>query len=236
MRMLKRQLKKMRLHACPTRQFKKRLWVELCAEMEDGVPIRRHSFVWRYGAVALAVVMIVFTSGTAVYAYESPSVATGHPLYFMKNAAEKIQGGFAWNEDRKVQYHARMMDRRLKEAEHYLQQAEYLAPSFEQATMEFAETISTLDSCPCQHGLREQVIARVEEQSMRYQTILLHVSQNGETAEVVQIQVPDEFVQQVRQVQYHLDNSGFSQEEASRLFPERVGKVMIKMEMAVPAH
>jgi hypothetical protein len=73
--------------------------------------------IWRRVApAAVAAVVVFFLVGGSAYAYNSPGVVPGNPLYFMKNNLEKIEGWVARHPDAQAQFHNRMADRRLAEA------------------------------------------------------------------------------------------------------------------------
>lgn len=113
---LKQQLKKLRGEASPSKDFKQALWSELSGEFDKAY---RPTRVWRLKLIAipaLALVLLV-TTGTGVYAYASPGVGDGHALYPMKRGIEGIEKKFAASPEARVQFHMKMMDRRLDEVD-----------------------------------------------------------------------------------------------------------------------
>ena len=78
---LKRQLKRLSRQGQASKVFRHALWLKLSQEHACLYPetaFRSRSFRW--SAVGLTALIVVFTMGTGVYAYESPEVVEGHPL------------------------------------------------------------------------------------------------------------------------------------------------------------
>lgn len=60
----------------------------------------------------------LLVSGAGAYAYESPDVIDGHPLYAMKQGLETAEAAIAkTSPERAAAFHEKMLERRLKEAE-----------------------------------------------------------------------------------------------------------------------
>lgn len=144
---LKRQLKNASQSAKPSAEFRARLMSELSLayDQEYGCPQRRPFFV-RATAVGLASLVLFFTVGTGVYAYESPEVSEGHPLYFVKSGLESLRERAALTPEARAEFHTQMMERRLTEAEHHFSsRPDRVPPTLEQAADQFEETITALD-------------------------------------------------------------------------------------------
>ena len=118
---LKRQLRKLQKRTAPKPEFKRDLWATLEHEYEDAYgplpsarPVR---LMYRLATVGVAVVVIFVATGTGVYAYNSPGVSDGHVLYPIKQGIEQVECGVLRDPERRATCHARMMQRRLDEAE-----------------------------------------------------------------------------------------------------------------------
>lgn len=72
----------------------------------------------RPAAVGICSVLLVFGAGAGAYAYESPQVVEGHPLYPMKTGLERAEAAIATGSpERAAAFHAKMVERRIEEAE-----------------------------------------------------------------------------------------------------------------------
>lgn len=118
---LNRQLKKLKERTSPKREFKRELWATLDKEYEDvygplpsAQPTR---LMYRFAAVGIVVVVLFVATGTGVYAYNSPQVSEGHVLFPLKRSIERVECGFFRNPERFQACQARMVERRLNEAE-----------------------------------------------------------------------------------------------------------------------
>lgn len=99
----------MRRDASPTPEFKAALLSRVM-----GSPAPRSAL--RYALVGIASLVLVFGTGTGVYAYESPDVVDGHPLYFVKSAVEKVESRFAISPEQRDRHEQKMLRRRAGEA------------------------------------------------------------------------------------------------------------------------
>lgn len=160
---LKRQLKKLRREATPCSTFKDALLLRIV-----GAPAPR--FAFRFAAVGAAVVVLVFGMATGVYAYESPNVVDGHPLYFMKQKMEGVERRFATTSQARARFHAKMMERRLSEAERMAEDQEKLDAVLESAAEELDLSVEELKADQ-DHPKRKAIIDRLNEQSTRYENL-----------------------------------------------------------------
>jgi hypothetical protein len=102
----------------PTKEFRVALWQKLEHEMAESPKV----FFWqmpmmRFATVALSLVLALGV-GTGVYAYSSPEVNEAHPLYGLKKEIEKIEERVvAGTPERKANFQAKQMERRLAEIE-----------------------------------------------------------------------------------------------------------------------
>ncbi|MBI5793662.1 hypothetical protein HZA87_01050 [Candidatus Uhrbacteria bacterium] len=118
---LKRQLNRLARQGQPPKAFRDALWLKLSQEracVYPDIAFRPHGLRW--SAVGLTALVVVFTMGTGVYAYESPDVVEGHPLYVVKQTIESVEKGLARTPEARAEFHSRMMARRLEEGEHHL--------------------------------------------------------------------------------------------------------------------
>lgn len=69
--------------------------------------------------IGLLIVLVLLGGGLSVYAYESPDVTNGHPLYGLKRTMEQVEGLFATTDESQAEYHLKMALRRIDE-EHVL--------------------------------------------------------------------------------------------------------------------
>jgi len=118
--------------------------------------------VSRPAAVITAVVLVMLGIGTGAYAYESPEVVEGHPLHFLKANIENIEGRIKFSPEDKAQWHLKMQDRRMAEAEYFTQKNDFRKPLFEQG-------MNQMDQ-----GL--QVMAQIEVKEQR-QAMLKNLSE-----------------------------------------------------------
>lgn len=115
-----RQLNQLKNQSKPDKSFRSNLWVELSNEFDQTyaspAPRRR-----RIAFASAALVIVLFTTGTGVYAYESPEVIDGHPLHFMKTSIETIEEQFARSPESRAEFHDRMVERREQELEQLIE-------------------------------------------------------------------------------------------------------------------
>ena len=165
---LKRQLRKLRRESTPSDAFKDALLSRIV-----GAPAPRVAF--RFAAVGVAVVVLVFGMGTGVYAYESPDVVDGHPLYFVKQKMEDVEGRFATTSEARAHFHAKMMERRMSEAERIVESQEKLEAVLESATDELDLSVQELKMELRDHPRRKAIIERLNAQNDRYENAFKRV-------------------------------------------------------------
>jgi hypothetical protein len=207
---LKRQLKKLRRQARPSRQFKSALLKQLSEEFEEVYPAHCHHRRTRFVTVGLTSLVIVFSMGTGVYAYESPTVTEGHPLHFLKNGIENVQEGLARSPEARAEFHARMMERRLEEGEHQFPHKPHsVPPTLEEASAHFERVIEMLEQEIEDEELRAQMIEELSIRNARYLQLYSRVvDDEGESEELTPLRV-------------HIEGRDFSEEETQRLFDGR---------------
>ncbi|TAK03788.1 hypothetical protein EPO34_01330 [Patescibacteria group bacterium] len=107
-------LNRMRRRLSPRRAFRVALYARLAAE---GGFVARPAMRLRPVAVGLCAFALL-VSGTGAFAYESPDVVEGHPLFAMKQGIETAEAAIAkTSPERAAAFYAKMLEKRLKEAE-----------------------------------------------------------------------------------------------------------------------
>lgn len=179
---LKRQLKKTRKAIVPSAVFRAQLLSELSLayDQEHGCP-RPRSFLFRFATVGLTSLVLVFTMGAGVYAYESPEVTEGHPLHFMKSGVERIQEGVSRSPEARTRFHARMMERRLEEGEYLLShRPQDVPPSLDAAADQFENSIQALGNGVDDAEMRNAFIEVLSVRRARYVELSSRVSTTEE--------------------------------------------------------
>lgn len=166
---VKAKLKAIGRRAGPSRAFKDRLF----AEMEPVVSYRHHAF--RFAAAGIASLIVVFGTGTSVYAYASPDVSDGHPLYPIKHGIERVQERLALNPDQRAAFHADMMDRRMAEAERLDKDQERIPQILESAASELDLSVDELKADLRDPAQRKDVLDQLSETNERYAEVLSRV-------------------------------------------------------------
>ncbi len=135
-----RELKSLKAGATPSRDFKAGLKKELFAAYDARYGTARGmSPFMKYSAVGMCAFTLLFGMGTGVYAYSSPDVVEGDTLYPVKSGIEQVEGAMAFTPDQKARYHAKMMQRRVQEAEHLQGRPEVAQHLAEQAAGEVGD-------------------------------------------------------------------------------------------------
>jgi len=179
---LKRQVKKTSQSVAPSKEFRGGLLstLSLAYDQEYGCPQRR-PFLVRFASVSLASLVLFFGMGAGVYAYESPQVTEGHPLYFVKSGLESIRGGLSRSPEARAQFHTEMMERRLTEGEFQLpQRPERVPPTLDEAAEQFEQTISALEEGVTDETVREKFIDTLSLHRARYLELSARVQEDEE--------------------------------------------------------
>lgn len=116
MRKIKKQLKNTMNHGNPSEDFSRELFSRISSEI---TPKKQEHPAWKPVFAGAIAIVLLFTTGTGVYAYESPEVVEGHILHSVKDGIERMEGNFARSDERMARFHAKMLQRRLREAEHF---------------------------------------------------------------------------------------------------------------------
>jgi ABC-type antimicrobial peptide transport system permease subunit len=120
---MEKDLQKIKDRLSPSKPFIKNLRSRLYVTyMEKGSP-KPFSFLFFYTynmkkiIVGILAVIVVLGGGISVYAYESPNVTEGTPLYGLKRAIENVEGTFAIGDQAQAEYHLKMAMRRIDEGQ-----------------------------------------------------------------------------------------------------------------------
>lgn len=122
MKELEKKFESIKKEASAPQEFKNALWLKLSSKIETRAPIPAIQ-LWRFALVGIVSIVIVFGIGTGVYAYESPRVIEGHPLYFIKNNLERVQERTAITSAMRERLKKRMIERRLREERYKTQRS-----------------------------------------------------------------------------------------------------------------
>ncbi|MBI4592519.1 hypothetical protein HY733_03680 [Candidatus Uhrbacteria bacterium] len=205
---LKRQLKKVSRSTHPSAAFRVRLLSELrlVYDQEYGCPQRR-PFMVRATAVGLASLVLFFTMGAGVYAYESPEVTEGHPLYFVKAGIETIRERTTVSPEARAEFHAQMMERRLAEGEfQFPHRPDRVPPALHEAAEQFEQTVSALEAGVTDETTRGKVIDTLSLHRARYLELSARVQENEEEAGALE------------PLRQRIEGHELSDEELNRLF------------------
>jgi vacuolar-type H+-ATPase subunit I/STV1 len=171
---IKHTLKKTGQSLAPDEKFKGQLWRKLEGELAAKTPVSsawyRH-FSVRYAVVVVAAVGIVTCGATGAYAYTSPAVTVGTPLYPLKKTMEKVEGKLKTTPAARAAFLLKTIDRREAEKKVLQQQHREITKinreisatekQLEKTTAELQET--TLEDTT----LSEKIRVRLEQRENR---------------------------------------------------------------------
>jgi len=135
---LKSKLKRLRRESAPDVAFKAALRSRLVATE----PVIAYSFAMpamRYAFATSALILAVFF-GTTSYAYASAAVTEGDVLYPVKTNLENLEGNLKKSPEAQARFHAKVMDRRMREVAYSLRHHQPLPP---QAVVVLSEAMNT---------------------------------------------------------------------------------------------
>jgi|GEM_PF-1347078 hypothetical protein len=215
MQSLKRQLKKLHKQSAAPKVFKIALKAQLKEDLEETYPyMPARSRAFRVSFASAVIILLALTTGTGVYAYESPGVTEGHLLHPIKQTAEQVEAVLAFSPERKVRYHAKMMDRRLKEAEHFMAQPEKMQRAMEQVASELGVTVEELKAMPPKQEMFEQMTEVLQVQNTRFEAVI------GELRENPPENMP-EFEEVFEDMRERMQGAGISEEEMNQIFQQK---------------
>jgi hypothetical protein len=174
----KRQLKKLQGQATPSRQFKHQLWTSLSAELEKEGVCTHKKVHFRFATVGLVVLVLLFGTGTGVYAYGSPEIVEGHPLHFMKSGIEKVEGVIMVTPGMKARFHSKMMSRRLDEGERHLHDRGKVEMLLHVAANELELSVEEVAQKMADPEMRVQLIDELSLRNVRYEELSTRVRVN----------------------------------------------------------
>jgi hypothetical protein len=125
-------------------------------------------FAFRFAAAGIAIVVLCLGSVTGAYAYASPGVVEGHPLFQVKHGIESVEGRFARSSEQRARFHVRMMERRMTEAERFVAREEQVGVLLESAAEEFDLSVGALPPGMPSAPAREEIVRQLGEQGQRY--------------------------------------------------------------------
>lgn len=79
----------------------------------------KKQLITKFSTAGVATLVVFFSMGTGVYAYESPEVVDGHALHPIKAQLEKWEEKFAGSPEKQALFHEKMAERRLEESERH---------------------------------------------------------------------------------------------------------------------
>ena len=169
-----------------------------------------HSSSFRWSAVGLTALVVVFTMGTGVYAYESPEVVEGHPLYQVKQSIESVEKSLARTPEARAEFHSRMMERRISEGEHHLsRQPEQVQEALDAAADQLEQTVVEFAPEIQDPALRAQMIEELSIHNARYVELSARV-QKGEAKS-----------REPAHLRSRVEGHGLSEDEQVRLFERK---------------
>jgi len=199
---LKKLIKNLKAESRPEKKYKKALWQHLDHKFDHMYPAARRT-VPRYALVAAVVVFVLLGVGSGAYAYDSPGVIEGHPLHFIKENIENLEGKIKFSPEKKAEWHLKMQERRLQEAEYYARKKN-----------EFRKQL--LERGINEMGLSLEEMQRISEKEQR-QLMLQHLSD----MEKAQIEMLQKIKPQLSQYSQQVIEQMIA--EQTRRMHERVG-------------
>lgn len=160
---LKKLIKNLKSRSAPKKKCKKALWQQLDHGFDRMYPAALPRLISKPAAVALCAVLVILGVGTGAYAYDSPAVVEGHPLYAMKNALEKFEGKLRFTPEQKAAWHIKMQQRRLEEGEFLASERNELREKiFEKGILEMGQGLEQMKRIESQ-DIRRKMFRRVGE-------------------------------------------------------------------------
>jgi len=214
---LKKQIKKEQKRATPSRAFKGALWSKLSRAHDAMYPKQTHSVLFRFAIVGVAAIVLFVSTGAGVYAYESPQVVEGHPLHFVKDRIEGVEKTFATGPESRARFHAKMMGRRILEAEAHRENPEVINRLAPRIADEFGMTLEEL------HGevgtdvaARNRILRDVQLHNKRYGIVLERLQEHRNTS--TRPIPPPELRPLIRELQGQFEAGAISDLERREIF------------------
>lgn len=213
-----RELKSLKSDATPSRDFKAGLKKNLFAayDLRYGVS-KSISPLMKFSVAGMCALVLVFGMGTSVYAYTSPDVVEGNALYPVKAGLEQAEGALAITPQQKAQYHAKMMQRRLIEAEHAsAAKPEAIQRLLGQAANELGMSLDQVKAGLKDPDTRQQIVDQLSALNARYANLLQRVP--GDNGAANPPPLPPFLRLKLKQMKDSVDQSGLSDEQKATLF------------------
>jgi len=169
-------MKRLRGRLGPTAEFRASLRTRLC----EASPERfgRRAYGWRFASAGVCAVVLMLGTGTAVYAYESPDVVEGHPLFAVKSKLEVAETKLAATPEQQASVHVKMLERRVTEAERHVEDTPVREKLLKAAEREMDVSENELDGDHLKDfRKREAIVKRVHDSRDRYERIRHRVEQ-----------------------------------------------------------
>ncbi|MFH1767180.1 MAG: hypothetical protein ABH826_03745 [Patescibacteria group bacterium] len=207
-----KQFKAAKKIATPSRAFKRVLWVELRQEFSKEYPGFRIS--WRQVVlVPLTVFVVVMMAGAGTYAYASPEVTQRHTLYPIKTGIESIEGKFHRNLESDMQFHMRMMDRRLDESEIIFERQQDEENYLDPVEHEMIIVIHGLDTDDLDPAMRLMIIQTLNMHQARFDQLAQQIIYDGTCGGPHEEMVRNK----IGNIRVQITESGLSEEEKRAL-------------------
>jgi len=147
--------------ATPSRQFKRELWQKLEQNFSTTPKIKFAQIWFRWSMVGVVSLLIVASLSTGVYAYNSPQVTEGTPLYAIKQKIEKVEESIKKTPEAKTKFLIKTMARREAEQkvmEEHGQSVEKLEKRIEKTTEQLQKADETLQELEEKKELKNKEI------------------------------------------------------------------------------
>jgi hypothetical protein len=116
MYLLKRELRKVKKSASPSPAFKRALW----SKLQSDAVINHRRLHLRLVLVPVFAFVLFMSLGVGTYAYASPAVSEGHPLFRLKQGLEELERPFHRSPEGRAAFEERLKNRRQAEMQHRL--------------------------------------------------------------------------------------------------------------------
>jgi len=146
--------------------------------------------MWKFATVGVCALALFVSTGMGVYAYESPDVSVGHPLFGLKRGIEQVEGQFARTPEDRARFHQRMMNRRMEEAERHLARPARAVRILEMAADELDMSLQEFTGNLRDPAVREQMLDELAAENERYAEVIERV---GEHVREFRREKPEEF-------------------------------------------
>jgi hypothetical protein len=225
---LKRLIKGLRQESRPVKKCKKALWRQLDHKFDHMYPAAQR-LVPRPAVIIAVVVLIAVGVGTSAYAYESPEVVEGHPLHFLKQNIENIEGRLKFSPEQRAGWHLKMQDRRMKEAEHFANKNDFRKSLLEKGIGEIGPGLDEAKRIEVKDA-RQEMLKHMSEMEQKHIEILQQIK--PQLSEYSQQVIDRIIAEHTKRLQEQV--SGFAMEEQKQFVPLQMRRFKI-MYIGAPA-